>query len=265
MEKKYKKCPYCLEKIRAEAIKCRYCEEWLNKDKKELSEIKDKPSKFKKIKSLIARIILWSLIFYMWLIYAFSTLDRSEEALKETSNTGPIASGYSIPILGLIFLLLLRKVIFSKSKKLWNWVIKIIVFLIIIIGLAIQIDYDPTLSKLHNYYEQEQDAFIPAQHQQERFSYLELSDLETKANKAKIETTVKLKNNSYTYNMKDVKIRLDFFEDEKKEKLIESSWIDIEEISSRQEASINSSIENTNKAKAWYVYATIENATLVKK
>lgn len=263
-KKKYKQCPHCAEKILIEAKKCRYCEEWLDEEKVS-EETKTKPSTFKKVKSLVIKILLWTLIFYLWIIYAFNTLDRSEEALKNTGGTGPIPSGYSIPILGLILALLLRKVVFSKSKKLWNLAIKAIVFLTIVIGLVWQIEYDPTLSKLRDYYNQEQTFFIPAQHQQERFDYLELSGLETKPNKTKIDATAKLKNNSYIYDMKNITIRFDFFEDEEKEKLIESTWSTIERIPSREEIDLNSSIENNSKLKVWYVYVAIENTTLVNK
>jgi len=263
MEKKYKKCPYCLEKIRIDAVKCRYCEEWLDKEKP--SEAKAKPSKFKKIKSLIARIILWSLVFCLWFIYTVSTVDKSEEAYQHTSENGPMFSGYSIFILGLILTLLLRKIIFNKGKKILNLITRVVVSFIIIIGLILQIDYDPTLSKLRDYYDKEQTLIIPSQHQQERFNYLEFLNLETKLNKANIETTVELKNNSYIYDMTNVTVRFDFFEDEGKEKLIESTWSNIEKIPSREKVNLHSSIENKNKVKTWYVYVVTENTTLISK
>jgi len=156
MKDKYKKCPYCSEKILIEAKKCRYCEEWL-------IEKKEDKSNFKKIFTLIKRAILWSGIFFFWLIYAISTLDKSEEAYKHTLESGPVPSGYSILILGLILSLLLRKQVFNKSKKFLDILAKIFVFLIIGFGIWSQLDYDPTLSKLKNYYDQNpKNNFIPA-------------------------------------------------------------------------------------------------------
>jgi hypothetical protein len=65
--------------------------------------------------------------------------------------------------------------------------------------------------------------------------------------------------------MKDVTVRFDFFADEKKEKLIGSTWSTIEKIPSRTEIDLQSSIENSNQLKTWYVYVVVENTTLVNK
>ncbi len=75
------------------------------------------------------QIIKWFLFLFIWLIYAYSTLDRS---------TGePLPSGYSFIVLPILISILVKKQVFNK--KLWGWDLfwKVVVILLLIFGVLI--------------------------------------------------------------------------------------------------------------------------------
>ena len=129
-----KKCPHCAESIQVDAKKCRYCGEWLS----------DKTSiKQNWLVRFVITSLIWSVVLFAWFIYAYNTLDRSEAAYQHTLNTGPVLSGYSLPLLAAVLALLMRKQVFSRTRSLKSILAKLIVVLILIFGLWSQMTYDP--------------------------------------------------------------------------------------------------------------------------
>ena len=83
----------------------------------------------KKILTIFGRLITWILFIFIWLVYAYSTLDRS--------SGQPLPGGYSFVVLPVLVTLLMRRGIFNKRMSGYNLFSKIIVFLLFIIGLLI--------------------------------------------------------------------------------------------------------------------------------
>lgn len=129
-----KKCPHCAESIQVDAKKCRYCGEWLS-DKTSIKQIW--------LVRFVITSLIWSVVLFAWFIYAYNTLDRSEAAYQHTLNTGPVLSGYSLPLLAAVLALLMRKQVFSRTRSLKSILAKLIVVLILIFGLWSQMTYDP--------------------------------------------------------------------------------------------------------------------------
>ena len=75
MKKGYKLCPFCANEIKEWAIKCQYCEEFLNKDYKNHNTIEEIPQKKKRIGTkvsltiFVSSLTLWLLL----LVFAFAT------------------------------------------------------------------------------------------------------------------------------------------------------------------------------------------------
>jgi hypothetical protein len=112
---------------------------------------KDYNSMVNKVVELQKTLLLWIGSLYLWFFYTYNTLDRSEDAYRYTGGTGPMISGYSIAILGVLLSLLISKPVFSKNKSISNVVAKVAVILVFVVGLYWQIDYDPSLEKLRAY------------------------------------------------------------------------------------------------------------------
>lgn len=83
----------------------------------------------KKIVLVFWKIITWFLTLFIWLVYAYSTLDRS--------SGEPLPSGYSFIVLPILFALLMRKGVFNKKLSGYNLFSKIIVLLFFVFGILI--------------------------------------------------------------------------------------------------------------------------------
>lgn len=129
-----KKCPYCAEQIQPGAKKCRYCGEWLREKS---------ANSHSRLKTTVFTIFIWVITLYAWFIYAFKTLDRSQAAYEYTLNSGPMLSGYSLPLLAVILAVLMRKQVLSRKLSLKSVIAKVVVISILLFGLWGQLTYDP--------------------------------------------------------------------------------------------------------------------------
>jgi hypothetical protein len=143
-------CPHCAELIQADARKCHYCGEWLTKT--------SATTYFNRIWQVVKNLLLWVGVLYLWFLYAYNNIDRSEAAYRSTLNTGPVISGYALPLLAVLLSFLLRKHVFSRAKNIGSILTKVMVILVLAFGLYAQLGYDPTLVKLHSY-KNEKDSF----------------------------------------------------------------------------------------------------------
>jgi len=85
---------------------------------------------------IFKNIVIWLGSLFIWFLYAYYTLDRSEAGI-EFGLGNPIPGGYSFIILPLLIAFLLRKSVFNHSWKKWNLVSKILVLLLLIFGIFI--------------------------------------------------------------------------------------------------------------------------------
>lgn len=110
-----------------------------------------KKSSSNKIVDVIKTVLVWVASLYVWLLYAYNMIDRSEQAYEANGGFGPMPSGYAIAILAIVLAVLMHKKVLSKDKSISGTIAKAIVVLILVFGLYTQIGYDPTLSKLMTY------------------------------------------------------------------------------------------------------------------
>ncbi|HSV94415.1 MAG TPA: hypothetical protein VLH94_00355 [Spirochaetia bacterium] len=83
---------------------------------------------------VIKTIILWASSLFLWFLYTYYTLDRSEATIAYIGN--PIPSGFSFIVLPIVIAILLRKQVFTNNIRGWSLVSKIIVLLLLLIGIA---------------------------------------------------------------------------------------------------------------------------------
>jgi len=80
-------------------------------------------------------IFTWLGFLFLWFIYAFATLDRSEKAIEHGFGN-PIPGGFSFIVLAVVVAFLLRRAIFNKNLKSWNLVSKIVFIALLLLGLV---------------------------------------------------------------------------------------------------------------------------------
>jgi hypothetical protein len=84
-------------------------------------------STFTQVLRVLLRFLEFVFLLFCWLVYAFITLNRSEEALAYTGGN-PMPGKYSILALALIFVFYFRKTLFVK-----NWSVGIILQRLLVI------------------------------------------------------------------------------------------------------------------------------------
>lgn len=80
-------CPFCSEKILADAKKCRFCGEWMHKKDINVTEVKTK----KRNSKLLILIVIFIIGTIYYLIRYYNTINNSptlndEEGLRQTVN-----------------------------------------------------------------------------------------------------------------------------------------------------------------------------------
>jgi len=83
----------------------------------------------KKTIKIIGKVITWLLFLFIWLVYAYSTLDRS--------SGEPMPGGYSLVVLPILLAVLMRKGVFNKKLSGYNLFSKIIVLVLLVLGFLL--------------------------------------------------------------------------------------------------------------------------------
>lgn len=79
----------------------------------------------------------------LWFVYAGLTLNKSPRGYEYTGDTGPMPSGYSIFLLGVMFALIWKKRVLSTDISLAGILAKLVVGFVVAFGLYVQLSFDP--------------------------------------------------------------------------------------------------------------------------
>ena len=99
----------------------------------------DNPKKTNAFSSFLKftlRILELSFLLFCWLIYAFTTQNRSEQALAYTGGN-PLPGKFSILALSLVFLFFFRKTLFVKKWSAGLVILRLIVVAVLVFGILI--------------------------------------------------------------------------------------------------------------------------------
>ena len=84
----------------------------------------------------VLRLVEFVFLLLCWLAYAFTTLDRSEQALAYTGGN-PLPGKFSFLVLALILTFFFRKSLFVKKWSFALVVQRLVVFVVVVFGLTI--------------------------------------------------------------------------------------------------------------------------------
>lgn len=84
----------------------------------------------------VLRLLELAFLFVVWFVYAFLTLNRSEQAVTYTGGS-PMPGKYSFLLLGLVLVFYLRKSLFVKKWSMGLVVERLLVVLVFVFGMMI--------------------------------------------------------------------------------------------------------------------------------
>ena len=85
---------------------------------------------------LVLRLLELAFLLVCWFVYAFLTLNRSEQAVTYTGGS-PMPGKYSFLLLGLVLVFYLRKSLFVKKWSIGLVVERLLVVLVFVFGVMI--------------------------------------------------------------------------------------------------------------------------------